>query len=438
MRRILISALSVSALLLSGTASADPLEAASTEETEAAEEQARAYFKAGAFDMAAVEFLKAYELKPKKAWLFNAALSYENAKLVEKAVLTYGRYLEVQSTGPKAAEARARMHVLKTQKQTTAVSPPMGAASTETQVPSRTPEATEPANKANPEFVGTSTVAPPVQLPPPTRQELAARYQEVASSSLAARDFQAAANAYGSLYELQQGPAYLFSMAEALRVGGFRQQAAAAYHLYRTNHPSGAKMAAAVHHEKTLSPNGLAPIFKAVAPHRGAPLFSNKSKREYGATLATQVFWGSEESVIGLGMGARAFARQSVATSATGKGQLLVFAGAAASTMRAEESTPILEDHFYALELGAMYKFWRSSGHHLGVELSWSPALYLHSELESNINGEMELASSTDLEVRTGRVTFSWQLSYANFSFGARLLPGPRVWAEPVAFGFAF
>lgn len=78
-----------------------------------ADVQARAYYKVGAFDAAADEFLAAYELGKNPSHLFNAGLSYEKANLLEKATQTYERYLSEQATGEKAVEARARLLALK-------------------------------------------------------------------------------------------------------------------------------------------------------------------------------------------------------------------------------------------------------------------------------------------------------------------------------------
>jgi len=75
-------------------------------------EQGEAYFLAGAFDKAVVEYQSAYDLVPKPALLFNIGLAYENMGDAEHAIESYQRYLTEDPKGPKVAEARARSEAI--------------------------------------------------------------------------------------------------------------------------------------------------------------------------------------------------------------------------------------------------------------------------------------------------------------------------------------
>ena len=55
------------------------------------EEQARAYFQASAYALAAREFAMAYDMSPKPNHLFNAARAYEMAGDGKNASVFYGR-----------------------------------------------------------------------------------------------------------------------------------------------------------------------------------------------------------------------------------------------------------------------------------------------------------------------------------------------------------
>lgn len=73
-------------------------------------EQGKAYYKAGAFDLAIQEFLAGYELDPRAPVLFNVGLIYQD-KLQNgpKAIEYFKRYLELGAAATEAVEARARI-----------------------------------------------------------------------------------------------------------------------------------------------------------------------------------------------------------------------------------------------------------------------------------------------------------------------------------------
>jgi hypothetical protein len=74
--------------------------------------QARAYYKAGAYGEAGAEFERSHTLGGGNNTLFNAGLSYEKADMKEEAIRLYARFLELETQGSKVLEARARMTVL--------------------------------------------------------------------------------------------------------------------------------------------------------------------------------------------------------------------------------------------------------------------------------------------------------------------------------------
>ena len=75
-------------------------------------DQGEAYFKAGAFDLAAAAYQAAYDAVPEPVLLFNAGLAWENHGDAAKAITGYDRYLATAPDGIKATEARARRDVL--------------------------------------------------------------------------------------------------------------------------------------------------------------------------------------------------------------------------------------------------------------------------------------------------------------------------------------
>jgi tetratricopeptide (TPR) repeat protein len=79
-------------------------------------DQGKAYYKAGAFDLAIQEFLEGYKLDPRPGVLFNIARGYEELKDRQKAIEFYKKYIDSGAAAAAAAtEARARMVVLERQ-----------------------------------------------------------------------------------------------------------------------------------------------------------------------------------------------------------------------------------------------------------------------------------------------------------------------------------
>ena len=75
-------------------------------------DQGEAFFLAGAYDKAAVEYQAAYDLVPKPGLLFNIGLCRENLGDAPGAIEMYRRYLAADPDGTKSAEARARVAAL--------------------------------------------------------------------------------------------------------------------------------------------------------------------------------------------------------------------------------------------------------------------------------------------------------------------------------------
>jgi tetratricopeptide (TPR) repeat protein len=84
-------------------------------EAEVHYEQGKAYYKAGAFDLAIQEFLAGYKLDPRPGVLFNIARGYEELKDRNKAIEYYKKYIDLGAAAAAATEARARMVVLERQ-----------------------------------------------------------------------------------------------------------------------------------------------------------------------------------------------------------------------------------------------------------------------------------------------------------------------------------
>jgi tetratricopeptide (TPR) repeat protein len=85
-------------------------------EAEVHYEQGKAYYKAGAFDLAIQEFLEGYKRDPRPGVLFNIARGYEELKDRAKAIEYYKKYIESgQAAAAAVTEARARMVVLERQ-----------------------------------------------------------------------------------------------------------------------------------------------------------------------------------------------------------------------------------------------------------------------------------------------------------------------------------
>jgi hypothetical protein len=75
-------------------------------------EAAQNAFVRGEYDKAAARFLEAYEKKPYPAFLFNVAVSYEKAKLLEKAQTYFEKYLQVDPNATDAAQVKLRLDVI--------------------------------------------------------------------------------------------------------------------------------------------------------------------------------------------------------------------------------------------------------------------------------------------------------------------------------------
>jgi tetratricopeptide (TPR) repeat protein len=79
-------------------------------------DQGKAYYRAGAFDLAITEFLAGYEIDPRSGVLFNVARAYEELKNRPQAIAFFKRYVDTAgASAPAAAEARARTVVLERQ-----------------------------------------------------------------------------------------------------------------------------------------------------------------------------------------------------------------------------------------------------------------------------------------------------------------------------------
>ena len=64
------------------------------------------------WDDAAAKFLSAYEKKPFSSFLFNAAVAYEKAKKLDRAVDMFQRYLDKDPQARDAAEVKTRIESL--------------------------------------------------------------------------------------------------------------------------------------------------------------------------------------------------------------------------------------------------------------------------------------------------------------------------------------
>ncbi|HEY3354428.1 MAG TPA: PEGA domain-containing protein [Polyangia bacterium] len=104
----------------------------------------------GMYDEAALEFLSAYEAKPYPAFLFNAAVSYEKARLYERAVDLFRRYLADSPSAPDRAAVTMRVTQL------AKLVPPPGVR------PSPVRPASQPASPP----ASAPAAAPPPSLPP--------------------------------------------------------------------------------------------------------------------------------------------------------------------------------------------------------------------------------------------------------------------------------
>ena len=90
-------------------AAADP----ALQEAKAAFEEAQALYTKEQFGEAAAKFMAAFDKKPFSSFLFNAAVAYEKAMQLEKAVDTFQEYLRVDPQARDAVDVKARIDALK-------------------------------------------------------------------------------------------------------------------------------------------------------------------------------------------------------------------------------------------------------------------------------------------------------------------------------------
>jgi len=83
------------------------------QDAKAAFEEAQTLFTKDQFADAADRFLQAYDKKPFASFLFNAAVSFEKAKQLQKAVDTFQRYLSADPQARDATEVKARIDSLR-------------------------------------------------------------------------------------------------------------------------------------------------------------------------------------------------------------------------------------------------------------------------------------------------------------------------------------
>jgi tetratricopeptide (TPR) repeat protein len=135
----IVSVVSSTPLLLIGLLSLSPV-AAHADETSAAAaaspsavdpslqeakfafEEAQVLYTTDQFEAAAAKFMVAFDKKPFSSFLFNAAVAYEKAKLYDKAIAAFQKYIEVDPQARDAVEVKGRIESLKT----VAAPPPEG------------------------------------------------------------------------------------------------------------------------------------------------------------------------------------------------------------------------------------------------------------------------------------------------------------------------
>jgi hypothetical protein len=83
------------------------------QEAKVAFEEAQVLYTKDRFAEAAAKFMAAFDKKPFGSFLFNAAVAYEKAKLLDQAIATFQRYIEVDPQARDATEVRARIETLK-------------------------------------------------------------------------------------------------------------------------------------------------------------------------------------------------------------------------------------------------------------------------------------------------------------------------------------
>jgi hypothetical protein len=83
------------------------------QEAKALFEEAQTFYTKDQFEEAATKFLLAYDKKPFGSFIFNAAVAYEKAKQLDKALEAFRRYLALDPQASDAAEVKIRIEGLK-------------------------------------------------------------------------------------------------------------------------------------------------------------------------------------------------------------------------------------------------------------------------------------------------------------------------------------
>jgi tetratricopeptide (TPR) repeat protein len=179
------------------------------------DDQARAYYRAGAFTQAAQAFEKAFELKAKSGRLFNAGRAYEQAGDKRKASELYGRYLDRESSGDKATEARARKAKL------------------DTEIAEEDRAAAEASAALE-------------------KKKQVLLHVDTAQGHLRTGSYIAAAASFEEAFQVAGDPEFIFDKAEALRLGQQRAEAIAAYRRYQREAPTGHSIAEARKRQREL------------------------------------------------------------------------------------------------------------------------------------------------------------------------------------------
>src|SRR6187402_2615981 len=113
---LVAASLLVSAPPIATAAPAAPAEEATPDKSlgaaKEAFEAAQNLFVRGEYAAAAERFQSAYEHKPYPAFLFNAAVSFEKAKQLEKAKKFFTEYLEKDPNASDAAQVKLRLEII--------------------------------------------------------------------------------------------------------------------------------------------------------------------------------------------------------------------------------------------------------------------------------------------------------------------------------------
>lgn len=101
------------------------------QEAKVAFEEAQVLYTQGQFEDSAGKFMVAFDKKPFSSFLFNAAVAYEKARLFDKAIATFQKYIEIDPQARDAVEVKGRIDSLK------AVLAPPAAAGTPAEKPAQ-------------------------------------------------------------------------------------------------------------------------------------------------------------------------------------------------------------------------------------------------------------------------------------------------------------